>query len=122
MKSVNAPAWLYYVDFVPDAQQDELPGTTHGQDGFYLWAGMLMPDPQVQTFAKAMRSYWFNFARTGSPNDGVLPVWPSYAAQSDQWLVLKNPPTAQSGVIKERLDLIERRYRQRVQSSLSEDG
>ena len=122
MKDVNAPAWLYYVDFVPDTQQGELPGTAHGQDGYYLWAGMLMPDPQVQTFAKAMRSYWFNFARTGSPNGGALPAWPSYDAQSDQWLVLKNPPRAQSGVIKERLDLIERRYRQRVQSTLSEKG
>lgn len=120
MKNVNAPAWLYYVDFVPDALEGENPGTAHGRDGFYLWAGMLMPDPQVQTFAKAMRRYWFNFARTGNPNGGALPAWPSFDTQSDRWLVLKNPPRAESGVIKERLDLIERRYRQRVQNTLSQ--
>jgi len=119
MRSVDAPAWLYYIDFVPDAQKDELPGTAHGQDGFYLWAGMQMPNPQAQTFSKAMRSYWFNFARTGNPNSDTLPVWPGYDSQDDKWLVLKNPPAAKSGVIKERLDLIERRYRQRVQNALS---
>jgi para-nitrobenzyl esterase len=118
MKAIDAPAWLYYVDFVPDAQRDELPGTAHGQDGYYLWAGHVMPDPQVQTFANAMRAYWFNFARTGDPNSDALPTWPRYDARSDQWLVLKNPPEAQSGVIKERLDLIEQRYRQRVHAAL----
>ncbi|MEP0204006.1 MAG: carboxylesterase family protein [Halioglobus sp.] len=122
MKKVEAPAWLYYIDFVPDAKKAEQPGTAHGQDGYYLWAGMQMPDPQVNTFAKAMRSYWFNFARSGNPNSKPLPTWPRYDAQSDEWLVLKNPPGAETAVIKQRLDLIERRYRQRVQSALSQEG
>ena len=118
MARVEAPAWLYYADFVPDAQKGKVPGATHGSDAYYLWGGQLSPDPGTQRFANAMRDYWLNFARSGNPNGESLPTWPQYDPQSGRWLVLSDPPAVQSDVIKARLDFLERRYRQRVDSLL----
>ena len=35
-----------------------------------------------------MMSYWANFVKTGNPNGGTLPNWPSYAGSGDKVMEL----------------------------------
>ena len=71
-------AWIYYVDFVPQSRAKEWPGTPHGIDGYYLWAGESTGDPQTAALSMRLQDYWVNFARSGNPNGGNLVQWPAY--------------------------------------------
>lgn len=39
--------------------------------------------PEQQMFAKQVRTYWANFARTGNPNGTLLPQWPQVSANTN---------------------------------------
>jgi para-nitrobenzyl esterase len=114
MEVVNAPAWLYYVDFLTAEKRGKSPGTSHGSDGYYLFGGHMNPDPEVQELARQLRHYWVNFATRGNPNGPGLPEWPAYRVESDQWLVFGVDSQAQANVLSDKLDLLESHYRQRT--------
>ena len=75
-------------------------------------------DADALDVGQTMRAYWANFARTGDPNGAGLLEWPVYGGQADEWLVIDEKPEIQAGVIKDKLDLLEARYLERV-SALS---
>ena len=49
-------------------------GLTFGQAG-----GWGRPDPREQALSRLVMQYWINFIKTGDPNGGYLPYWPTYA-------------------------------------------
>jgi para-nitrobenzyl esterase len=118
MASVSTNSWLYYIDYVAEAQRGKQPGTGHGTDAYLLLSGAGAPDPVTNALSRRMVAYWVNFARSADPNgDGSL-TWPIYDRGSDQWMVFGAEDAARSDVIAARLDLLESRYLRRVGPAL----
>ncbi len=113
MTGLASRGWLYYVDFVRDADADRLPGTPHGADARILFAGHRAEDQATRALAERMQTYWVNFARHGDPNGAGLLTWPSFDAGA-RWLVLGREDGVRAGVIGPRLDMLEARYRARI--------
>jgi para-nitrobenzyl esterase len=117
MADRGSSAWIYYVDFVPQSRAKEWPGTPHGVDGYYLWAGESTGDPQTAALSRRLQDYWVNFARSGNPNGGNLVQWPAYAENLDQWLVFDAEDQVRAEVIAPKLDFLETHYRRRTSAS-----
>ncbi len=124
MKTVSSPARTYYFRFVPEAQRQAFPGAPHGSEVSYVFGDPGEPGSERfagadgAALADAMAGYWTRFAATGDPNGHGAPEWPEYDAGSDTWMVLDAPePRAAPGVIKDRLDLLEAVYLERVGGS-----
>ncbi|XP_022105575.1 acetylcholinesterase-like [Acanthaster planci] len=43
------------------------------------------PLPEERMMSNTIMKYWTNFAKTGSPNDGVVPNWPEYNLDKKQY-------------------------------------
>jgi para-nitrobenzyl esterase len=114
MNRVSSDAWLYYTDFVPEEQKGVALGTRHGSDYYYIFMGQQSEIESVRELSNRMRRYWVNFAYTGNPNGEGLVEWPSYEAGSDTWLIFSDEDKPVSGVLKNKLDLLEAMYRLRV--------
>ena len=120
--TVNAPAWIYHVTFVPENLQGEVPGAAHGVEVPFIF-GHVRARPEFQrpkvvalteaelAWGDTVRGYWIDFAKTGNPNGAGRPEWPEYTAASDQMLDLGNEITARQGMNKEQLDFLEERAR-----------
>ena len=124
MKTVSAPARTYYFRFVPEAQRQTFPGAPHGSEVSYVFGDPGEPGSERfagadgAALADAMAGYWTRFAATGDPNGHGAPEWPEYDGDSDTWIVLDAPePKAVPGVLKDRLDLLEAVYLERVGGS-----
>lgn len=50
--------------------------------------------------SEAMMKLWTQFARTGDPNSGSLPIWPAYHRDTDQYLYISGQIEARSGFSK----------------------
>jgi len=114
MAEADQPAWLYYVDFVPPSRQASWRGTPHGMDAYLLFAGLASEAAVTRKMVERMRGYWSNFARTGDPNGAGLETWPKYRRETDQWLVFGAQDEVRSAVLKDKLDLLEKRYLRRL--------
>ena len=121
MKTVSSPARTYYFRFVPEAQRETFPGAPHGSEVAYVFGDPGEPGSETYrgddgaALADAMAGYWTRFAATGDPNGDGAPEWPEYDGESDTWMVLDAPgPKATPGVLKDRLDLLEAVYLERV--------
>lgn len=58
----------------------------------------------------AVSQYWVNFARSGDPNGPGLPPWPRYRIDTDEWQEFNTEIRAESGVLRDKLDLFDRYY------------
>ena len=121
MKTVSSPARTYYFQYVPEAQRERFPGAPHGSEVAYAFGDTHHPEAERyggadgDALGDAMAGYWTRFAATGDPNGDGAPEWPEYDGESDTWMVLDAPqPKAVPGVIKDRLDLLEAVYLERV--------
>ena len=121
MKTVSSLARTYYFQFVPEAQRETFPGAPHGSEAAYVFGDPGEPGSENYrgddgaALADAMAGYWTRFAATGDPNGDGAPEWPAYDAESDTWMVLDAPePKATPGVIKDKLDLLEAAYLERL--------
>jgi para-nitrobenzyl esterase len=45
-----------------------------------------LPSEQEATISREMRTYWTNFAKTGNPNGGGLPVWPRFDPKTRRYI------------------------------------
>ena len=121
MKTVSSPGWAYYFQFVPEAQRETFPGAPHGSEVAYAFGDTNNPESERYPGAsgaalgEAMVGYWTRFAASGDPNGDGAPEWPGYDGDSDTWMVLDAPePKATPGVLKDKLDLLEAVYLDRV--------
>jgi para-nitrobenzyl esterase len=53
--------------------------------------------PAEQALSLRMERYWTNFAKTGSPNKGGLPLWPQYEPNDPELLILDDVSYANPG-------------------------
>ncbi|MEE9346899.1 MAG: carboxylesterase family protein [Robiginitomaculum sp.] len=95
MKNVNQPGYLFYFAQTNEGQ----PGAYHGQEMGQAWGRDETP----------LQTYWLCFIKTGTPNcDDSLADWTAYNKADDNWMVFTHDaPDMQSGVLREKLDLIE---------------
>jgi para-nitrobenzyl esterase len=130
MRTVASPAWLYHFDYVLEALDPLTPGARHGGEVAFVFnriesitigdqmaarfgvpAGEYSPSPRDRRVAAMVQSYWIRFAKTGSPNDVGLPVWPAYEDASDPALVISNDGIGvRHRLRREQLDFIEAGY------------
>jgi para-nitrobenzyl esterase len=79
------PVWEYEFSHpFPEATQ----GAAHSGELRYIF-GVFPPGPVADSERKIssdMETYWTNFARTGNPNGGGLPVWPKYDVKTRSYL------------------------------------
>jgi para-nitrobenzyl esterase len=83
-------AYLYYFKRVPPGEPNY--GAFHSAEfGYALHTLKLWDRPFTAVDYKleeAMSSYWVNFAKTGDPNGGGLPVWPAFNEDNPQIIEL----------------------------------
>jgi para-nitrobenzyl esterase len=105
------PTWLYRFSVVSPSMRGVLKGAVHASERQYVFQTLAAsPWPTADSdkaAAAAMSAYWINFAKTGNPNGGGLPVWPAYAAAADRLLDFTNDgPVAEKVPQPERLDAV----------------
>jgi para-nitrobenzyl esterase len=65
------------------------PATAHASELNFLfgtWPQNTKLSPADEKVSQQMQAYWVNFAKTGNPNGAGLPVWPKFAAASQEYL------------------------------------
>ncbi len=114
MSRKKSSAYLYYIDLAENQRQPGWPGTPHGYDAYILFGGGQDENPAIRNLSTRMGSYWVEFARTGRPKVEGLEQWFAYRPASDHWLVLSDKDELRSGIIAERLDVLEQRHDRRI--------
>jgi len=126
--NADQPTYLYYMDYVPPAYQIYLfddpnlnlpggprsTGAYHSGDLAYVFNNVGKTGDfwleEDFAMARAMSSYWTNFAKTGNPNGTNLPNWARYETQNHNTQLLSNPIKTIAGAKREKLDLLAQRY------------
>lgn len=123
----KSPAFMFQFGYVPPAMRERARyGAGHGSDVSFVFNtlnarwGNVPTTPQEQELARAMNTYWTNFAKTGNPNGSGLPSWPAYHPNQEQILdveldgkiVVKPDPR------KTRFDVVEKsnKLKKQIQS------
>lgn len=113
MKTVGAPAWLYYVDLAPGQLLPGMVGTPHGFDQLMLFGSDRIANESTRKTSGRLRNYWLQFARNGRPDVDELTSWPSCCASEDQWMVFGENDVVRFGVLGDKLDTLTELYRRR---------
>jgi para-nitrobenzyl esterase len=62
-----------------------------------------------------MQRYWTNFAKTGDPNGGQLPVWPTFDVSSRAYIQFTDAgPVAKDGLRRPFCDLFIENVKRRM--------
>ncbi|WP_337459580.1 carboxylesterase family protein [Sphingomonas elodea] len=85
----KVPVWAYRFSYVADSVGK--PGAGHATDIPFFFDNARIKygaatTPRDEQMGKTISAYLVNFARSGNPNGGDLPVWPRYAKASDEIL------------------------------------
>jgi para-nitrobenzyl esterase len=113
----DVPAYVYRFDYVPESVRDRMPyGAPHGSEIPYVFNtlearwGADSATPEDREVARAMNTYWANFARTGDPNGHGLPDWPIFGPRENGILEIQRDgtPLGEPDSRKARLDVIEK--------------
>jgi len=106
----GAPAYVYRFGILTDlARRRGQSDVGHGGEMVFVFGfGPLaaFAPPQDNAASAMIQAYWTNFAKTGDPNGGGLPVWPKFAGPSPATLVLGDKTQAMSDFRKAQLDAV----------------
>lgn len=86
--------FLYHFTYVTRVGAQLGLGAFHGSEIAFVFGNSANPTSQERALSGAMMAYWTNFAKSGDPNDGTLPIWPAYTLNEDPHLQLDVPITA----------------------------
>jgi para-nitrobenzyl esterase len=110
----DQPVYLYRFAYVNEAVRDKLKGTQHGFEIPFVFniPGALVggkATPADEAMGELTSSYWAQFGKTGDPNGGGRPNWPSYDPAVDRIFLFQSSGVAAGpDPIKPRLDLWQR--------------
>ena len=113
MRTVGAPAWLYYVDLAPEQLLPGMVGTPHAFDQLMLFGSERIANESTRRTSERLRRYWIEFARSGRPDVTGLASWATCCAKQDQWMVFGVNDGVQFGVLSDKLDVLTELYRKR---------
>jgi para-nitrobenzyl esterase len=89
-----APAYLYRFSVLSQSAPPFLKAAPHASDRQYVFktlnASPWPTGPMDVKAADLISAYWVQFAGTGDPNGSGRPVWPKYAAASDELVEFSN--------------------------------
>jgi para-nitrobenzyl esterase len=90
-------AFLYYFDYVDQAQRPGRRSAPHGSDVLYVFGTFAhRPDggpsatPADQAMGALIHSCWVSFAKTGHPACLGGDPWPAYSQNNDSWMVFND--------------------------------
>ncbi len=99
----GAPAYLYMLDWDTPVDNGKWRSPHALEIGFVFdnvakSESMSGVGPEQQRIADLMSTAWIAFARTGNPNNALLPKWPAYDVKSRPSLVFDVQPTVVNDV------------------------
>jgi para-nitrobenzyl esterase len=115
----NGKKHVYYYQFSrtpPFSGTDQYAGlgATHGMEMPYVFNHLGLYEASWtaidRTLAEVMPEYWTNFAKSGDPNGGGLPKWPSFRESPDKVMMLGEGLRAEAIPGEARLERIDRIY------------
>jgi len=104
------PVYRYHFELPSPGDKFHPAGTAfHSDDIEYVFGTLdsrqgAVWRPEDRKMSEIIQTYWTNFAKTGDPNGGDLPKWPTYNA-ADGWQVMHLTPTPEA-----RPDTLRARY------------
>jgi len=122
--SAGNPAFEYeFARVPPGPERGSL--TTHGGDVRYVFGTLDrswvpgVPPPsgtgEDRQISDVMQEYWTNFAKTGNPNGGQLPVWPMFDVASRAYMqFMDTGPVAKEGLRRPFCDLFIENVKRRM--------
>jgi para-nitrobenzyl esterase len=109
------PAWLYRFDYVPESERAKATGAGHASELPFLFDTLdaRFGDKVAvkdRAMAKAVNTYFANFAKGGDPNGAGLPDWPEVdPARADIMMLSRDDgPVFGADPWAARLDLLEK--------------
>lgn len=114
-RHARATTWRYYFDYTAEGLRDEVKdGARHGDDiPYVLKTGDLAP-PTAGNFTVGDRAveervstYWFEFARTGTPACEGSPAWEPHTAGNDKMLYLGATTELKTDYMKAHMSKLE---------------
>jgi para-nitrobenzyl esterase len=113
----RSKAYLYQFSHVPPNPNSRYLGAYHAAEIAYVFSNLNRPNTAYQDvdfkLAKAMQSYWINFATKGDPNGDGLPVWSPYNAESEPYMDFGDSVQIRNHLLKAQLDFLEKAERPR---------
>jgi para-nitrobenzyl esterase len=113
LAAAGAHAYVFRFSYVAESMRAQWKGAPHATEIPYAFdtvAAKYGKDltPKDAATARAMNTYWVNFARTGDPNYKGAVAWPAIDARTDAIMDFTNDgPKAGADPWKTRLDLTE---------------
>jgi para-nitrobenzyl esterase len=104
---VAARNTAYEYQFDRAAPGREAAGATHGAEVGYVFGALGANYAQAdRDLSDAMQQYWTNFAKTGDPNGGGLPLWPKFDAAARGYIEFTDSgPAAREGLRRPYCDV-----------------
>jgi para-nitrobenzyl esterase len=95
----TAPTYMYLFRYETTARQGTL-GSPHALEIPFVFdtvdaMALAGKKPDRYELAAKMSAAWIEFAKTGSPNHGGLPDWPSYSAESRRTMIFDGECTVE---------------------------
>jgi para-nitrobenzyl esterase len=115
--SNGAASYLYLFSYVLNENRGKVRGAAHGDDMWFLFDAWEFVNPQLQlteedrAAARALRSCWVSFAKTGAPRCDGAPNWPRYTPEGDQLMELGVSPVVRQNFRRRQLDAQEEAWR-----------